>query len=305
MNVLIVGLGSIAQKHIKAIWLLFPEAIIYALRSVKDATDINNVINIYNFQEMPVTPDFIIISNPTSLHAATIVKCAELAVPIMIEKPLSHTLDNLTSALKVIKERKIPTYVACNMRFHPGILFLKEHLKGKIINEVNIYCGSYLPDWRPTLNFRELYSASSEMGGGVHLDLIHEIDYCIWLFGKPDEIHTIKRNVSHLEINAIDYSFYNFNYPTFVSNITLNYYRKDARRTVEVVMENETWNLDLLNCKIASDDGTVLFSKQHFDIFDTYYEQMKYFTEHIKRKQEMMNNIDEAFDVLKICLTNE
>ena len=49
---------------------------------------------------------------------------------------------------------------------------------------VNIYAGSYLPQWRKNSNYIKSYSAFKNKGGGVELDLSHEIDYVTWLFGK-------------------------------------------------------------------------------------------------------------------------
>ena len=48
----------------------------------------------------------------------------------------------------------------------------------------------------------------SKMGGGVHLDLIHEIDYLIYLFGIPKEIKKQYRKVSKLNIDSNDYMFF-------------------------------------------------------------------------------------------------
>src|SRR5690606_14944767 len=127
---------------------------------------------------------YIIISNPTFKHKETIVNLLPLGLPLFIEKPLFDKLDG-EFLLHAIKEKNLITYVACNLRFLDCLKFIKDFILGKRINEVNIYCGSYLPDWRQGVNFREIYSANKDMGGGVHIDLIHEIDYANWIFGNP------------------------------------------------------------------------------------------------------------------------
>ncbi len=189
------------------------------------------------------------------------------------------------------------------MRFHPALQFIKHNFKLKAgrIQEINIYCGSYLPDWRPNRNFREIYSANKEMGGGVHLDLIHEIDYCVWLFGEPINHNSIKSSKSSLAISAIDYAHYNFEYLEFYANITLNYYRKNPKRVIEILFEDETWYVDLLNSTIKNDRDEIVF-KTDFDIMDTYIEQLKYFINHIKHSKPMMNDFNEALKILQITL---
>ena len=191
MKVLIIGLGSIALKHIKALQELYPSVVIYALRRKGEPSkEIKGVIEVFDISEIKVdTLSFILISNPTAVHYETIKEVMVYKKPLFIEKPLFETLSNEANDLVMEIERQgIPTYVACNLRFLESIAKIRELLVGKRVNEVNVYCGSYLPDWRPNIDFRKVYSANKEMGGGVHIDLIHELDYVYWLFGAP--IHT-------------------------------------------------------------------------------------------------------------------
>ena len=305
MNVLIKGLGSIAQKHIIAIRELYADAIIYALRSSKNSEQFENIHDIFSLEELNVKPDFIIISNPTNLHEEAILKSIEIGCPLFIEKPVLSELNSSSSLSEMIHKKQLLTYVACNLRFHPVVQFLKKYLieNKSIINEVNIYCGSFLPDWRPGKDFRKIYSANAEMGGGVHLDLIHELDYCNWLFGNPMETKSIKRNVSSLKINAIDFASYHLLYDTFTANITLNYFRKDPKREIEIITEKESIKADLLKCTITRLDDHKIIFEQPYQVKDTYVEQMNYFINHIKNNQQPMNSFDEAVDVLKIALT--
>jgi predicted dehydrogenase len=303
MRVLIIGIGSIAQRHIEAIRSINPEAEIYALRSGKGSYEIEGLNNIYSLSEINDVPDFVIISNPTSLHAATIKDCLALKRPLFIEKPLFSQLENTADILAEIERAGIITYVACNLRFHPVIEFLKSNLGPRLhkINEVNAYCGSYLPEWRPNQDFRKIYSANADMGGGVHLDLIHELDYCYWLFGKPASSSAIKRNVSSLNISAIDYANYALQYDKFTDCIVLNYYRRDAKSYLEIVMDDATWTADIINGTVKDAAGTILFSGVSERLY-TYVQQMKYFTDCISANAKTMNSVQDAYEVLQICL---
>jgi predicted dehydrogenase len=305
MIVLIVGLGSIARKHIKAIKTINNDTQIWALRSDKktvEAHDVDGVISIFNLDELLEKPDFIIISNLTSLHYQTLENCLKVGCPIIIEKPVLENTEGYQKLLSEIEQKSIITYVACNLRFHPCITFLHTHIQSSkfSINEVNVYCGSYLPDWRPNRDFREIYSANKEMGGGVHLDLIHEIDYCVWLFGTPISFNSTKANKSSLNISAYDYAHYALEYPSFYANVTLNYYRKDARRQIEILFEHETLTIDLLKGTIVSSNDGIIFNTD-FDMKDTYIQQIEYFLDCINKSVTPMNNFEEAIQTLKIC----
>ncbi|MBF4517626.1 Gfo/Idh/MocA family oxidoreductase [Flavobacterium sp. ANB] len=308
MNVLIIGLGSIAKKHIIALKAINSSVKLYALRSRLDAENIDEITNIYNLDKLNVVFDFAIISNPTSLHSEYIKLLSDKEINLFIEKPPVSSLDEVDYLIGKIQEKNIKSYVACNLRFHPCINFIKEFLtknKTKIVNEVSVYCGSYLPDWRPGKDFRTIYSANPEMGGGVHLDLFHELDYIHWLFGTPIKTQTIKRNVSSLNIKAIDYANYILEFESFTANIVLNYYRRDPKRTIEILFEDETITIDLIRNRILNSKEEILFESKNFNMIDTYTNQMEFFIESLNNKQEQMNTFSESIEVLKICLNNE
>jgi predicted dehydrogenase len=307
MNILIVGFGSIAIKHIEAIQFLNFNATIYALRSTNNVVNKEGIINVFSIDNLDITFDFAIISNPTHLHYKYIQILAEKNIPLFIEKPPVHSLDNSTDLISFIESKKLITYVACNLRFHPCVLFINEYIKTvpNIINEVNVYCGSYLPDWRPGKDFRKIYSANENMGGGVHLDLFHELDYTIWIFGQPIKSTSIKRSVSSLEINAVDYANYCLEYNNFSANIVLNYYRKKVKRTVEIVLDNQIINVDLVNNLVYDQNNQVLFQCTNFEMKNTYINQMEYFINCIKQNEKPMNSLKDSIEVLKIVLQNE
>lgn len=306
MNILIIGLGSIAAKHIDALQKISKNCTIYALRSQRSSAKTNNVIDVYSIDELSVQLDFVIISNPTHLHFDTIQNVLQLGCPVFIEKPSLQSLKNATSLIEQVEKEKTITYVACNLRFHPCIQYIKEYIKknSPVINEINVYCGSYLPDWRPGRDFREIYSANKEQGGGVHLDLIHELDYLYWIFGKPIETNKILRSRSCLAISAIDYANYSLIYNNFVASVILNYYRRDKKRTFEIVFEEDTWVVDILSSTITSSmKGTIFHSSD--PLLDTYVKQMEYFLTLVNRQSNSMNTLRDSVEVLKICLENE
>lgn len=302
MKVLIIGLGSIAKKHIAAMRNISDDFEIYALRSSQNSRHVYGVVDLYSWHEVISIPlDFAVISNPTAEHKHALEMIVDLGIPLFIEKPLYHNLD-IKNIVDMISSKGILTYVACNLRFLPCIQFIKQYLANNTIrvNEVNAYCGSYLPNWRPEEDFHDIYSVKPELGGGVHLDLIHEIDYVYWLFEKPIKVNKVFSNKSSLNITAIDYANYCLEYEKFNANIVLNYFRKDSKRTLEIVSEQGTFDVNLLTDTILLNGKEVFRSNEH--IIDTYPKQMAYFISCMKEKQNSFNTIQEAYNVLQICL---
>ena len=140
------------------------------------------------------------------------------------------------------------------------------------------------------------------MGGGVHLDLFHELDYTYWVFGHPNSVSSTKRKVSTLNIDAIDYANYVLEYDNFTVNIILNYFRIDSKRTIELLLNNQTIIIDLLKCNIINNNNEILFKEENFNILATYKMQMKFFLNVLKAQEKAMNTLSESIEVLKISL---
>lgn len=301
MKVVIIGLGSIANKHILALRKLCVNVDLFALRHNKLAKKVEGIKNIYHFSELEVVkPDFIIISNPTFAHYDTLKSLIGFNYPLFIEKPLFSSVgENELMLVNKLINNDVPNYVACNLRFHKGVIELKKRKVSKRIEEVNIYCGSYLPDWRPNINFREVYSANKEMGGGVHIDLIHELDYMYWIFGAPNQTRKTFKSNSSLEISAIDYANYLFEYESFCANVVLNYYRKDSKRTCEIITNEGTYSLDLLKNTITLNDEIIYQEEQ--EPMEMYINQMEFFINNIINKKTRFNTVEEAYKILNLC----
>lgn len=307
MRVVIIGLGSIGRRHASVLQAMDAKIKLYALRSrPENADEYENVKNFFKWEDISeISPDFIILSNPTAHHARSLKKLIPLGIPLFIEKPVLTNTEDADHLKKMIEAQELLTYVGCNLRFLDCLAFVEKQLSHntKKLNEVNAYAGSYLPNWRPGRDFRKIYSANKEMGGGVHLDLIHEVDYLYWLFGQPMEKQFLLRSVSSLDITAVDYASYWLGYPDFTINLTLNYYRKTAKRQLELVFENDIWLVDLLNNQVINAEGEVIFKSQQ-SIASTYTAQMAYFLQAVKSPEVELpfsNTFADGVEVLKIA----
>ena len=305
MNVLIIGLGSIALKHIKVLKEINANTSIFALRSSNLSVKVSGVKDLFEWEEVVSKKfHFCIISSPSSLHLSHIKLVEVLRIPIFIEKPLFINRSQIND-FKILDLKNLRSYVACNFRFNPIIEFLKDDLKikAKNIYEVTAYCGSYLPNWRPNKDYRKVYSSIKELGGGVNIDLIHEPDYFVHLFGLPEHTSVHNRKVSSLEINSNDSSIIYLSYKNFQASITLNYFRKDSRRTLEVVTDKKTIFVDFLRGIVKDlETNTILYQSSEDLIESSYKKQMLFFLNSIKSNEYKMNSIDEALSVLNIIV---
>ena len=180
--------------------------------------------------------DCALICNPTALHLETAKKAPGL--PLFIEKPLSHNLDGIDRL-----QGKI--LVGYCLRFDQSLRQFKEKITGKKITKVKIVCQSWLPDWRPNQDYRQSYSAKKVLGGGVLLDLSHEIDYALWWFGPVKKVTAKLQSAPELQIETESIADLNLEFQSGIkAAIHLSYASHKNERYCEVVTNSQTlrWN---------------------------------------------------------------
>jgi len=207
----IVGLGSIGRRHLRLISEIRPDIKIIVVRSghgsacdeEKMAVKVTDSIGDAIKEGIQAA----IISSPATLHLKQSLELAKNGIHLLIEKPISHTSDRVKELLKIVNENRITIMVGYVLRYDLGAMKFKNWLdnkvKGKILH-ARIECGSYLPDWRPDQDYRKTVSALPELGGGVLLELSHELDYLHWFFGNPVDVQAQIRNSGTLDINVED-----------------------------------------------------------------------------------------------------
>ena len=165
----------------------------------------------------------------------------------MVEKPLFNKFYNLK-----IKNNKV--FVGYDLRIHPIINFIKNKLRNKKIWYASVECGSFLPFWRKNIPYHKSSSAKKKSGGGVLLELSHELDYFLLFFKKFNILDVFNKKISNLKINTddfLDVKFYNKDIP-FI-NIRLNYFARKNIRMITIEGKNISINACLLTNKILID----------------------------------------------------
>jgi predicted dehydrogenase len=226
MKILMIGLGSIGQRHVRNLRQLLgadleliahrvrrishvitPGMGVDALRDVEFEYDIRVYMDLD--EALGQRPAAVFICNPNSMHVATAIACLKANCDLFIEKPVATSLDGVHELLSLaegeFKDRII--MVGYQLRFHPCLKKLSEVIaSGALGTLLAVRCvtGEYMPNWHPYEDYREAYAAKSEMGGGVILSQIHETDYLYSLFGLPKSVFALGGHWSELEISSED-----------------------------------------------------------------------------------------------------
>ena len=283
---LIIGSGSIGQRHIKNLRKIGIDNIV-ALRSkkghFKKLPEALKVVEVDNWEEaIASNPDVAIISNPSSLHIETARKIVDHVKGVFIEKPLSDSTNECQQLIDILNEKKVVSFIGHNMMFHPIVEnIIKFYNENDIGEVVNIQCqvGQWLPDWHPYENYKNAYYARKDLGGGVALTLIHEIHLALELAGLPVSVvgEVSKYNKLDLEVDVC--SDLMIKHKTgAVSQIHLDYIQQPSHRSGLITFEMGWLSYDFTRIELIgqkkSDDAHVVWSDKNYDYNKAYIDQM-------------------------------
>jgi predicted dehydrogenase len=210
MRILIAGFGSIGRRHCANLRQLEPEAEILVLRRHGTGHDaaLAGVQVVGSLEEaLALTPNAAIVASPATSHVSDALGLARHGVHLLIEKPLSHSLDGVDTLIRECQQRSLVLMTAYNLRFYEPLQRLRNAmLTGEIGRVVSIRAevGQHLAQWRPGTDYRQGVSGRRELGGGVILELSHEIDYVRWLCGEVVQVYCQSGHLSDLKIDVDD-----------------------------------------------------------------------------------------------------
>ncbi|MGZ8230609.1 MAG: Gfo/Idh/MocA family protein [Burkholderiales bacterium] len=239
MKVLVVGCGSIGRRHAANASPLAAVAVLDASPEAARACAQSTGARAFDRLEdgLAWAPRAVVVATPHRSHLEIARRAVAAGADVLIEKPLSHSLDGVDDFLRTARARGRRAYVVCNMRFHPGPIALKQALD-RIGTPLfaRAHVGNFLPAMRPGRDYRELYAARRSEGGGVVLDAVHEIDYLTWLFGEVGSVACQAAKLSQLDIDVEDHALLSLRYASGVrASVELDYLRPRKSRGCEIV----------------------------------------------------------------------
>ncbi len=260
MNCLVVGYGSIGKRHTQILQGLAHRVAVVGSGANDFALTYTNLKEALGAE----APDYIVIANETHRHYDTLKTLIDLDFQgiVMVEKPLFHQIKSLAPhSFKGL-------YVGYNLRFHPILQKLSSMLRKERILYAQVYVGQYLPNWRPNQDYRSSYSAVRAKGGGVLLDLSHELDYLQWFFGPWKRLVALGDRYGTLEIDSDDlWSLMLVMERCPVVQVQLNYLDPLGRREMIIMSENYSIRADLVKQTLEINDDIVQYKVARDDTY--------------------------------------
>ncbi len=312
---LVIGCGSIGKRHIgNLIACQAGEVTAFDVRDDRRA-EVKSRFGIPVLGKLDEAweagADVALITVPTRLHVPVALEAAEHGCHLFVEKPLADGLEGVDRLLSAVREQNLITLVGCNLRFHPGLMRVKRLLDKGAIGRVvaaRVEVGQYLPDWHPQEDYRQGYSARRDLGGGVILDAIHEIDYIRWLMGEVATVACFSGKLSRLEIDTEDTAAILLRFANgAIGEVHMDYVQRAYSRTCHLIGEEGTIFWDYCAGRVSC-YSTASRQWQTFpegDVNDPnqmYVEEMRHFLRCLAREQEPAVDVFEGARVLQVAL---
>ena len=311
-RVLICGLGSIGRRHARVIRNCFPEVELGVVRSGFGTQCPEQKFISEHFTDLHTallwSPDAAVISSPAPYHQQQALVIARAGIPLLIEKPIGvgNEPQEAWDELSLLSD-KIPILVGYVLRHDPCAEFIYQKTQaeylGKVL-EADFYCGSWLPEWRPNLTYRNSVSSCRSLGGGALLELSHEIDLAQWFLGELDISFAALIQSGMLNIDVEDQAYLvgkSKNCPIF--SIRLNFCSRPSRRNVVLRCANGElmWNMlhGLVQCSTPNHEPIEVFesglaSKYHYET------QMKHFFSCVHGAEKPLCSLADGIKTLNI-----
>lgn len=282
---LIIGLGSIGRRHARNLATLYPDGDFTFLRRSDSPDDLIVELGGRTITCLDdVAYDLVVLATPSALHMNLLPQLIASGVSLMIEKPIVTTLADCDTIFAALETAPDAVRVAGFNFRHIASLFTAQQMiaDGKLghIIRASFKAGQWLPDWRPTQDYRDVYSASVILGGGVELDLVHELDIARWFFGDLDLKYAIGGKLSRLEIDSNDVATMILAPETGppLVEVTLDYVSRQRVRRYEIVGDAGTliWDIaGILELRETGGKTTVIDTASGgFDVSASYVDMM-------------------------------
>ena len=314
-RILIVSNGSIGKRHLRLARKLMPNADIRVLRrlATKEVPEYSNGCFSSIEESIAFAPQIAVIASPAPFHISTAQALAEVGVHLLIEKPLSVSLHGVMQLLETCQKKSTVLLTGYNLRFLPSLQRFRDLLDEGVIGKVlSIRCeiGKYLPSWRPECDYRQGVSARHELGGGVLLEISHELDYLRWIFGEVEWVKATLSRQSSLEIDVEDTAHLTLGFVEktdghqLIGTVNLDFIRHDTTRLCTAIGENGSlrWNglMDEVSLyETGAKEWRELFSHPH-QRDDSYIAEWQNFISSVTENKTPLITGEDGLKVLQI-----
>jgi len=317
VKLMIVGCGFIGEIHLQAI---VNNGLADVMIVDRDETRLDFISDKYGIDEkytnidkaLEKGPDGVLICTPYNLHAEQVLQVAGRVRGVMVEKPMTFTVEEAQRMKDGVAAPGTFVIVAYCLRFSDPFIRLKTMAdRGDFGNIFSIRAS--VSSRRALSDPVSGYIRDGAFTHGIVFDYSHEIDYCGWLAGsRAGEVMCRSRNSGFGPRLVEDTAELLIRYENgAVCSIHMDYLQTSFRRAVEIYGTGGTalWSTcdffspesDFIHYTREGSDGWMR-EKVSSDVQAMYLEQLKHFIRCLEKKDEPAVGITRGTEIMKtIC----
>ena len=256
-------------------------------------------------------PDIVLVTNPTANHLDIAIPVARAGSNLFIEKPISNSMDRIEELESALAVGGGKVLIGYHYRFSPGLRFVKQVLDEGIIGKpihARVYWGEYLPDWHPWEDYRDSYSARSQLGGGVVLTLSHPFDYLRWLFGEVEDVLGTIGNSGSLELEVEDHASAVLTMKNGIqASVQLDYLGRPPAHYLEITGSDGSLRWDAINDQVRwwseeSDEWQQRVPPPEFERNSMFLDEMRHLLAVEAGEEQPLCTMRDGIQALEIAL---
>ncbi|MEI9984232.1 MAG: Gfo/Idh/MocA family oxidoreductase [Aliidongia sp.] len=310
MHILIVRLGTIGRHHLGLLQALDPAPQITVWRHRRSDEVLHGVATVYDLDSaLAAKPDAAFLCGPASEHVEIARQLAEHGIHLFVEKPISDRLDGTAELIEFCARRDLVLAVGYCLRFHPAVEGLRDAVAAGAIGRVlhaQAEVGQSLPDWRAS-GGAPVAGAVVALGGGVLLELSHEIDILCWALGRPVAVSARLARLGAETVDTEDCADLLLDFPGGIrGTIHLDWLSRPMRRSCTIIGTEGTLRADLLTgsldlYKTKTESWTILVAAAPDRIDATYRAEIDHFLHCVATGAEPLISGKAALDALAVA----
>jgi predicted dehydrogenase len=312
-QILVVGAGSIGERHLRC-YLATGRADVGVceidtdrLHAAADRCAIDLRYNDIN-EALKETWDAVLVASPAHTHIPIATQVCQAGCNVLIEKPLSTSLDGIEHLRQLITEKQLIAAVSYQVRAHPAVRGMKAALDaGRFGRPLQVYMtsGQNFPYFRPA--YRDTYFTDRRTGGGAIQDAItHMLNLAEWLVGPMTRISV---DAGHQKLDGVtveDTVHVLARHDTVMASYALNMYQHPNHGQITVVCEDGTAQFEAMEHRwrcMTEPDGQWEEFVHRFDGRDAWYiENAAIMLDVLERKCQPLCSLDDALQTLRVNL---
>ncbi len=314
-RILIIGVGSIGERHLRTFGttnradLCFCEPNETLRKTIADRYAVKCHYASFDdaMKAQPRIFDTAVICAPTHLHIPVATKLADNGIHVLIEKPLSLTLDGIDELLQAIERKRIISAVAYTYRSHPALRAMKQDIVngrfGKPVQVISVW-GQHFPKYRPA--YRQIYYTRRETGGGAIQDVLtHAVNAGEFLAGSLEQVMA---DADHKVLEGVDVEDTVHMIGRHASGAmgvySLNQHQAPNENTITVACDKGTARFDLNNARYSSmiEPGGEWKTEFQFSLErdDIFVNQANLFMDALEGKGSVACSVPEGLQTLRV-----